>query len=887
MIEWILSSSVLILIVICLRTVFKGRIRLGLQYAMWGLVLVRLLVPLSIGQVKISVANLSTSAVRQPAVQQVLEHRVPHQSYEEAYGQLMEHYESQGVDTQAIPQAQLQQEAQAMTEKPFGEILAQAAKWVWLTGMTVVAGLFVLTNLSFRRKLRSRASLNMTKDGLPVWVCDLDTPCLFGLWKPAIYVTQEAAADEICLRHTLEHELTHYRHRDHLWSVLRGVCLAVHWYNPLVWAAAFFSQRDAELACDEATIRRLGEAERAEYGRTLIGMTCRRRANVLATATTMNASASGIRERILLIARKPKMAVYTLATVLLVAAAAVGCTFTGGREITVEPVQKEEFFGQYGRVLTVTEEVALVWTEGDEPKLTLYRYALQEDSIDILDTLEATVEKEKGISVNHFPLAQGHLYLGTVADRRGVWDTLVFTDTGGQLRSVKLDGLAWFVILENELATFKAESITGAVVEDYAGYLSRKPVYELSFDPLPTRPEYTAPVLTQPTWPRPSKPTEPSAPVQQETEPFIPPENEEYPPLREIDHPTIDALYENYMSSKICIAVWPTGVVNSGDEILYIIPENQEEFLAAWEKALAAEDPEGYRMPGEAYGQWLLVYHGRHYQALADGSYITNGRIAARDAKEIHALCEAAVREAGIPEAVEPADLYGIVSATLRLGDEEVTVTNSEALQAIEYILTNSTPSFSSMCWATGMLTVELKNGETKTVAMFSDSCAGWMSEGKFYQYGKLTPVGASDNLVFYGLFKLEEIHEAAQQGVEKSLQYWNCINWNHYGQVYGQQAALKLMDDYRQWALLSGRSSYEFAVNNTWGLRGEYRKAYGQLLADLFEAAPKEFSRYCLKNSYDAMDALDIEAVNLLAEYWGIDYDSAYQKLNSEMAKY
>ena len=34
------------------------------------------------------------------------------------------------------------------------------------------------------------------------------------------------------------------------------------------------SRRDAELACDEATIKRLGEEERASYGRTLIGLTC-------------------------------------------------------------------------------------------------------------------------------------------------------------------------------------------------------------------------------------------------------------------------------------------------------------------------------------------------------------------------------------------------------------------------------------------------------------------------------------------------------------------------------------------------------------------------------------------------------------------------------------
>lgn len=44
--------------------------------------------------------------------------------------------------------------------------------------------------------------------------------------------------------------------------MLRGVCLAPHWYNPPVWWAAELSRRDAELACDEATILRIGESER-------------------------------------------------------------------------------------------------------------------------------------------------------------------------------------------------------------------------------------------------------------------------------------------------------------------------------------------------------------------------------------------------------------------------------------------------------------------------------------------------------------------------------------------------------------------------------------------------------------------------------------------------
>jgi len=43
MTEWIITSSVLVVVVIVLRTVLKGKISLRLQYALWMLVVVRLL----------------------------------------------------------------------------------------------------------------------------------------------------------------------------------------------------------------------------------------------------------------------------------------------------------------------------------------------------------------------------------------------------------------------------------------------------------------------------------------------------------------------------------------------------------------------------------------------------------------------------------------------------------------------------------------------------------------------------------------------------------------------------------------------------------------------------------------------------------------------------
>src|SRR5450830_490517 len=57
MIEWILTSCILIALIIALRSILKGKISLRLQYALWGLVLLRLLIPFSLWNSNLSVMN--------------------------------------------------------------------------------------------------------------------------------------------------------------------------------------------------------------------------------------------------------------------------------------------------------------------------------------------------------------------------------------------------------------------------------------------------------------------------------------------------------------------------------------------------------------------------------------------------------------------------------------------------------------------------------------------------------------------------------------------------------------------------------------------------------------------------------------------------------------
>lgn len=338
MLEWIISSSVLIVVVIALRFVLKGKLSLRLQYALWALVLVRLLIPFSFGSSSISVMNsVEQSTVYQTTSQVVTTVQVPSDIIRDSE-LTIEEAEQVGHGTlhrvEGYPAESGRENLHTYSfQDSLKEVGSRILCGYWICGIVVMGSWFAFSNLRLLYGLKKNRTLLKHSGNLPVYLSDLvDTPCLFGFFCPAIYLTSESAADETVSRHVVEHELTHYRHRDHIWSILRCVCLAVHWYNPLVWCAAILSRNDAELACDETTIRRLGESERAAYGRTLIGLTCQKRTALLNTATTMTGSGKSIKERIALIVKKPKMAVYTLIAVLIIAAIAVGCTFTGAKD---------------------------------------------------------------------------------------------------------------------------------------------------------------------------------------------------------------------------------------------------------------------------------------------------------------------------------------------------------------------------------------------------------------------------------------------------------------------------------------------------------------------------------------------------------------------------
>ena len=67
----------------------------------------------------------------------------------------------------------------------------------------------------------------------------------------------------------IEHELAHHRGRDLIANIAAQPLLALHWFNPLAWAAWNAMRRDQEAACDARAMAGRDARTRATYARVI------------------------------------------------------------------------------------------------------------------------------------------------------------------------------------------------------------------------------------------------------------------------------------------------------------------------------------------------------------------------------------------------------------------------------------------------------------------------------------------------------------------------------------------------------------------------------------------------------------------------------------------
>ena len=253
-----ISGSIIIILILILRLFLKDAPK---RYVclLWLLAAVRLLVPL----------NIESSLSLQPKVEQVTVQREnpATNTVMEAPGIEVDFGASAVVVPSVSVQLPSEQIDPGLTESGGNIVYQQPTDIVPVIWFAVTCGFLAYMVISYI-VLTIRVKDAVAVDGNVYECAAISSPFLLGYCKPRIYLPEGLPAGD--LEHILAHERAHIRRLDNWTKLFMFLCLAVHWFNPLVWIAYVLLCRDVEMACDEMVVRDMTLEDRKAYSKALV-----------------------------------------------------------------------------------------------------------------------------------------------------------------------------------------------------------------------------------------------------------------------------------------------------------------------------------------------------------------------------------------------------------------------------------------------------------------------------------------------------------------------------------------------------------------------------------------------------------------------------------------
>lgn len=256
-------ASYTIVIVMLLRVVLRKAPKI-FSYSLWGIVLFRLLCPVSFSS-EYSMFNVLTQ--NKSAIQNIeVEEQEEKHTLQE--NQSMIASNTKVNKQQVLPEKNtlvIQPEKYQMTR------LSHLGTFIWLGGWLILCTFASITYFSLRKKVRLAVKVREN-----YFESDrVNSPFVLGLIKPRIYLPVGLREEE--KNYILYHESIHIKQKDYLIKMLAFFAVCVHWFNPLVWFAFHMMSMDMEMACDEKVIKGLGNDIKKAYSYSLFKMAVKQR----------------------------------------------------------------------------------------------------------------------------------------------------------------------------------------------------------------------------------------------------------------------------------------------------------------------------------------------------------------------------------------------------------------------------------------------------------------------------------------------------------------------------------------------------------------------------------------------------------------------------------
>ena len=325
-----MTGSVVILLVMLARLILKRAPKIY-SYALWSVVLFRLLCPVAF------TAPVSVLNALEPEVQEASE------STSVVY--FLPADVRQASDFTFVPaENQSGTEGVKAGESEHTHLdLITVISYVWIIG----TGTMILYSVLQYIRLKLKVVGAMAYRGNVYRADYIDTPFVMGIFSPKIYLPSDVPMNE--RKYIIAHERHHIRRCDHIIKLLAYFSLCIHWFNPLVWAAFILAGKDMEMSCDEAVIRKMGSQIRADYSASLLRLATHKK---IIAGMPLAFGEGDTKGRVMNMAKwkKPKLWVSVICLVLC-AAVLVACA--------VNPVDEEYSDEQQTEQLPLVDSVEL------------------------------------------------------------------------------------------------------------------------------------------------------------------------------------------------------------------------------------------------------------------------------------------------------------------------------------------------------------------------------------------------------------------------------------------------------------------------------------------------------------------------------------------------
>ena len=247
-------ASIVILVILVARLILKRAPKV-FSYALWTIVLIRLLIPVSLSSQLSVVPDISS------ANSAVINAALPELEFETLRDREQNYYEDQKDPSGEAPKVYISHSIEPISYLSI----------VWLAGM---ACMVVYSSFSYWKiKKKIRISFPVQDN---ILIADaIKSPFVIGFIRPKIYLPCNLGEKE--QSYIILHEKHHIRRGDHIIKALAFLALTIHWFNPLVWIAFVLACRDMEMSCDEAVIRKVGSHVRSDYSASLLTLATGRR----------------------------------------------------------------------------------------------------------------------------------------------------------------------------------------------------------------------------------------------------------------------------------------------------------------------------------------------------------------------------------------------------------------------------------------------------------------------------------------------------------------------------------------------------------------------------------------------------------------------------------